>query len=67
MIALEYEAYGVVTVRIPIPVAVLLGASALYYQVAGSILIQAAYNVEQRRFAATRRTEYGNKLALPEF
>ena len=26
MIALEYEAYGVVTVRIPIPVAVLLGA-----------------------------------------
>ena len=38
----------------------------MYEKVAGSVLIESSENVEHGGFAAARRSEYGNKLTLPE-
>ena len=66
VIALEYEADGVVPVRVPVGVPVLLRADAVDQQVSVRVLVEAAENVQHRRLAAAGRSEYGNELALSE-
>ncbi len=67
VIALENESYGMVTVGIPIPVVVFLRAPALYYEVAGSVLVKSAYNIQQGGFTAARSAQNGHEFVFAEF
>ena len=63
-IGLEDEADAVITVGVPIRVAVGFGAFAIDQDVAGRITVEPADNVEQRRFATPRRADDGDETNL---
>lgn len=46
MIALENEAYGMVSVRVPVAVLILLSAFTVYDKVARGVFIETAYNIQ---------------------
>ena len=56
VVTLKNESYGVIAVSVPVFIRKIGGAFAVYYKVARSIAVESAYNVEQRCFAAARRT-----------
>jgi hypothetical protein len=66
MIALEYEAYRVVSVRVPVSVVEFLRAFAVDYEVARGVIVKPADYVQKRGLAATRRAEYGHEVVLAE-
>ena len=66
VVTLKHEADAVVAVGVPVAVAVIFGADAVDYKVAGRVAIQAADDVEQGCFATTRRTENRHKLTFAE-
>ena len=66
VIALEDEADSVVSVHVPISVAVILSASSVDNQIARGIVVKTAYDVEQRGFSAAGRAEYRHEFILPE-
>ena len=66
VIALEDEADGVVAVAVPVGVGEVLCRSAADDEIAARIVVQTADDVEQRRLAAARMSEDGDKLALTE-
>ena len=55
-----------IAVGVPVAVGVLFGRAAVDHKVAVGVLIQTADDVQQRRFAAARVTEHGNKLGFSE-
>ena len=66
VVGLEYEAYRVVAVGVPVAVLILLRGAAVYHEVALGVLVEAADDVQQRRLAAAARPQYGDELVLPE-
>ena len=66
VVALENEAYAVVAVHVPIAVAELAGADAVYAHVARSVLVESADDVEHRGLAASAGTEYRHELVFAE-
>ena len=66
VVTLEYKAYGVIPVCIPVPILILLCGHSVDYQVTAVAFIQPSDNIEKRRLARTAVTKYGYKLALAE-
>ena len=66
VIALEDEADGVVAIAVPVGVGEILCRSAIDDEIAARVVVKAADDVEQRRLAAARMAEDGDKLALAE-
>ena len=66
VIALEDEAYSVVSVNVPVPVLIILGASAADDKVAGGIVVKSADDVEKGGFSAARGAKDGNKFLVAE-
>ncbi len=55
-----------VSVRIPVPVPVLLCGFAVDYEVAAGVVVETSYNIEQGSLSAARGSKNGNKLVLAE-
>ena len=55
-----------VPVGIPVAVGVLLCRAAVYYKIAACVLIEAAYDIQQRRLAAAGVTEHGDEFGFSE-
>ena len=66
IIALEYEAYRMVSVGIPIRVLEGLGGFAIYDEVSVGVAVESAYYVEKGGFSASRLTEDRYEFALAE-
>ncbi len=66
VIGLEDEADGVVAVGVPVAVAEVFGGLAVDNEVTGAVLVEAAYDVQQRRLAAAGVTENGHELVPAE-
>ena len=66
VIALEDKADGVVAVAVPVGVGKVLRRLAVDDEIAARIVVETADDVEQRRLAAARMAEDGDKLALAE-
>ena len=66
VIALEDEADGVVAVTVPVGIGKVLRRLAVDDEIALRVVVKAADDVEQRRLAAARMAEDGDKLALAE-
>ena len=64
VVALEDEAYTVISVHVPIPVGKGARASPVYNEVAVGVVVEAADDVEQRSLSAARGAENGDELAL---
>ena len=65
IIALEYEADGVVSVSIPIAILVHGGGFAVDQQISRGIAIKSADDIEHRGLATARRTKNCKELSLP--
>ena len=63
---MKYKANGVVAVSIPILALEIFGGFAADQQIAGTILVQSADNVQQSGFAAAGMSQNGHKFRRPE-
>ena len=66
VIALENEAYRMVTVRIPVPVLILFGRDTVDNKVAAIVTVKSADNIQQRCLTRTAGAENSDKLIIPE-
>ena len=66
IVTLKYKTYPLVTVGIPIAVAVFFGGNAVNAHFAGSIMVKSAYYIQKRSLAAPRRSQHGHKFAVSE-
>ena len=66
VVALEDEADSVVTVNVPISIAVELCALAVYNEIARGVVIKTANDIEQRSLSAARCTENRYELVVTE-
>lgn len=57
IIRLEDEPYTVISVYVPIGIGEISGGFAAHYKIAARIMIETAYYVQQRGFAAAARAE----------
>ena len=62
IVTLKYKTYPLVTVGIPIAVAVFFGGNAVYAHFAGSIMVKSAYYIQKRSLTAPRRTQHRHEL-----
>ena len=66
VVALKYETYRMITVNVPVLIGIKLRAFAFDDEIARSVAVKPADNVQKRGFSAARRTENGNELAFSE-
>ena len=66
VIALEDEAYGMVSVCIPVPAAVQLCGGAVYNKVAAVVAVKSADNIKQGGLAAAAGAEDRHKFTFSE-
>ncbi len=66
VIALEHEAYRVVSVRIPVTVAILRCRDPVYHELPAVRLVQAADNIQERRLSRSARAEHRHELIVAE-
>ena len=66
VIALENEAYGMVSVGIPVTVIILLCGLAVYNKIARIVAVKSAHDIEQRCFTTAAGAENCNEFSLSE-
>ena len=66
ILGLENEAHGVIAVAVPVTVVEILGGFAVDYEIALSVLVETAHDVQQGCLATAGMTEDGDKFTLPE-
>ena len=66
VITLKHEANGVVPVRIPVTVFVLLGRDAIDDQIAGVVAVKPANDIQQGGFSRTAGAQNGDKFIVPQ-
>ena len=64
VVALEYEAYAVVAVGVPVAILEVLGRAPVDEQVAVRVTVQAAHDIEQGGLTASRGTQDGYEFIL---
>ena len=66
IIALKNKADGVIAIGIPVAIPVFLRGNSVDDQIAAVIAVQAADNVQQRRFARPARPQHGDEFIVPQ-
>lgn len=66
IVALEHESHGVISVRVPISVPVLLRGAAVYYEIAAVVPVKTADDIQHGGLAGSALPEDRNKLVLAE-
>ena len=66
IVGLKDKADGVIAIVVPIAILIFLGGNAVDQKITAGVVIQAADDVQKRRFTATGMTEDGNEFALAE-
>ena len=66
IVALENEAYSVVSVNVPVSVLIVLCASAADDKIARRVVVESADEVQKCGFSTSRRSENGNEFLVSE-
>ena len=66
VICLKDETDAIVSVGVPVAIAILLGGNAIDEQVARIVMVEPTDDIEHGRFARARRSQNGDKFIIAE-